>query len=310
MMLEPSAAYLALLRTGELARRVAALHELARECRLCPEECRSARHAGAHGHCGASESVSVMSFGPHHGEERIISGSRGSGTIFFGHCNLHCIFCQNSDISQNHMEARRREVDADDLALIMLHVQELGCHNINLVSPSHYTHAIACATEIAAHSGLNLPLVYNTNAYDSLETLRQLDGVVDIYMPDLKYSDNGVAEQLSGVAGYVDAARAAIAAMHSQVGNIVLNDEGVALRGVLIRHLVLPYDLAGSRASLDWIAQALGLGVSINLMSQYRPAYRAALDERVTRPITRDEYRSVVEHARALGFTNLIVDRY
>jgi putative pyruvate formate lyase activating enzyme len=300
------AAYLSLARTGELERRATALSELARECRLCPRGCLARRREAERGNCGAGRRASLVSAGPHHGEEECLSGWRGSGTIFFGHCNLHCVFCQNADISQDHAAAQSVEVETEVVAQAMLKLQSLGCHNINWVSPTHCLDSIALALLIAAQGGLHLPIVYNTNGYDSLEALGLLDGVVDIYMPDLKYADNCVAERLGAPPDYVDAARAAIVEMHRQAGDLQLDARGIAFRGVLIRHLVLPENLAGTTETLSWIRDALGSGITVNLMAQYRPAHDASRFPEIARALRAHEYGEAVAFARQLGFRNLL----
>ncbi len=304
MPIEPS--YLGLERSGELHRRVEALTALERPCRLCPRECRADRATAERGWCGAGLRASLVSRGPHHGEESCLSGWRGSGTIFLGHCNLRCIYCQNSDISQDHETARRHEVADERLADAMLDLQALGCHNINWVSPGHQAAALARALEIAVAAGLRLPIVYNTNAYDSLETLRLLDGVVDIYMPDLKYADEAVAARLSHAPDYVARARDAIREMQRQVGYLQLDDRAIARRGVLLRLLVLPGNLAGVEATLMWIAETLGRAATVNLMSQYHPAHNAASDARLRRPLRSEEYEEALACARRLGLENVL----
>jgi putative pyruvate formate lyase activating enzyme len=245
--------------------------------------------------------------GPHHGEEPCLSGWQGSGTLFFGHCNLHCVFCQNHDISQDHASARAMEADPPEVASAMLRLQALGCHNINWVSPTHSLDAILAALVLAAQEGLRLPIVYNSNGYDSVEALRLLDGVVDIYMPDLKYADSTVAEELSLAPDYVEHARAAIQEMHRQVGVLEIGEDGLARRGLLIRHLVLPHDLSGTEESLRWIADTLSPDTVVNLMAQYHPAHRAGGDRRLARRLTREEYRGAAEAARGAGLRRVMI---
>ncbi len=238
-------AYLALHQTGELACRARELEARLAACTLCPRRCGSDRRSGADGVCGIGDRAVVASAGPHFGEEAPISGRRGSGTIFFSGCNLLCSFCQNSDISHGRAG---RTVTARELAGIMLQLQDTGCHNINLVTPSHIVPQVLAALDIAAGEGLTLPLVYNTGGYDSLDTLRRLEGIVDIYMPDFKYASGEVADRLSGAPDYPEVARAALTEMHRQTGDLVLDAAGVARRGLLVRHLVLPGDQAGTRS--------------------------------------------------------------
>jgi putative pyruvate formate lyase activating enzyme len=266
-------AYLDLLRSGTLDIRVEeALDHLA-ECDLCPRYCRIDRRdsiKGALCHTGAQ--AVVHSYGPHHGEENPLRGIYGSGTIFFSWCNLRCLYCQNWDISQKGIG---REVSADELAEMMLELQAMGCHNINLVTPSHVVAQVIAAVAIAAEKGLRLPLVYNTGGYDSPEALRLLDGIVDIYMPDLKYADPQLARRYSRARDYVAVNRAAVKEMHRQVGDLVLDQNGIARRGPLVRHLVLPGDLAGTAEVMGFLAREVSADTYVNLMDQYRPCYRA-----------------------------------
>ncbi|MBI3813602.1 MAG: radical SAM protein, partial [Nitrospinae bacterium] len=244
-----------LLNTGELQKRASNLEELLNNCTFCPRNCHVNRKAGELGFCRSGYLPIVSSYCIHHGEEPVISGTRGSGAIFFGNCNLRCIFCQNHQISQPLTPQRHKEVSFDRLAEIMLELQSKGCHNINLVSPSHFTAQIVNAVEIAAQRGLEIPLVYNTNGYDSLETLKLLDGIIDIYLPDIKYSDDMNSFEYSGAKDYVRHSRAAILEMKRQAGNLVVSDDGIAVKGLLIRHLVLPNGLAGSKDSLNFISE-------------------------------------------------------
>jgi putative pyruvate formate lyase activating enzyme len=247
----------------------------------------------------------VSSFCRHMGEEPPISGRRGSGTIFFTHCNLRCVFCQNHQISQ----AGRDAGDAcppERLADIMLELQSLGCHNINLVSPTHFTPQWVRALDRAASLGLRLPIVYNSNGYDSPEVLRLLDGIVDLYLPDLKYADPAAGLAYSGVREYPVHARAAIAEMWRQVGPLRLDADGIARRGMVVRHLVLPNELADSRDSLDWLAQTCGPEVPVSLMAQYWPTHQASQHPLLARRITRREYQRVLDHAIGLGFSHLL----
>jgi putative pyruvate formate lyase activating enzyme len=303
---ETRPSYLHLLESGELDRRAEAVEDLTHPCHLCPRECGALRADGERGKCGAGGRASLVSHGPHHGEEPCLTGWHGSGTLFFGHCNLHCVFCQNHDISQDHTEARRREVDPPAVAQAMVRLQAMGCHNVNWVSPTHALAPILRALALAARGGLRLPIVYNSNGYDSVEALRLLDGVVDIYMPDLKFADDATALELSDAPGYVEAARAAILEMHRQVGDLRLDAGGIAQRGLLIRHLVLPHDLAGTETTLTWIRENLGEYVAVNLMAQYHPAHRAHSHPLLERGLTRDEYRAAAGVARRLGLLNVM----
>ena len=296
-------AYLALHRSGELADRARlALGRLA-SCDLCARYCRVDRLSGTKGAvCRTGRWARVASCGPHHGEERPISGWRGSGTIFFAWCNLRCVFCQNWELSQR---GEGSEADAEDLAAMMLELQEIGCHNVNLVTPSHVVAQILEALVIAAAAGLRLPLVYNTGGYDSPEALALLDGVVDIYMPDMKYGDSDLARRYSHVREYVQADRQAVREMHRQVGDLVLDAHGVAVRGLLVRHLVLPGDIAGTEQVLAWIASEISPHTYVNLMAQYRPCHRAWEQPPLDRGLTLAEYRRAREVAGRLGLVRL-----
>jgi putative pyruvate formate lyase activating enzyme len=244
----------------------------------------------------------VSSYGPHFGEERPLVGRYGSGTIFFSYCNLRCLFCQNYTISQL---GEGDEVDASDIAAMMLSLQQQGCHNINFVSPSHVVPQILEALELAIPRGLRVPLVYNTGGYDSLATLRLLDGVFDIYMPDMKYSNERVAEELSGIRAYPRVNRAAVKAMQAQVGDLETDATGVARRGLIIRHLVLPGGLAGTEETFSFLAQEVSRNAYLNIMDQYRPCYRAHSHPQLGRPITAGEFRQAVGLAERYGLTRL-----
>jgi len=301
----PEAAYLVLYRSGELARRAAALEARLAACDICPRHCGTDRRKDATGFCRAGESPLVASVCAHHGEEPAISGSRGSGTIFFGHCNLACVYCQNYQISQPATDAPLAALTTAQLAGKMLYLQnELGCHNINLVSPSSWVPQVVRTLLEAVPRGLTIPLVYNSNGYDSVDTLRQLDGIVDIYLPDLRYADDRWAERFSGVRDYVARARAAIAEMYRQVGDLKTDADGIARHGLVVRHLILPNDISGSRASLRWIAKYLSPQVTLSVMAQYSPQYRAVEFPELARRITRKEYQNVVALLEELGLDN------
>jgi putative pyruvate formate lyase activating enzyme len=288
--------YLALLKSGELAQRARLALERLRSCDLCARYCRVDRTLGSRGAvCRTGRRALVHSFGPHHGEERPIRGWQGSGTIFFSWCNLRCIYCQNWEISQKGVG---REVEADELAQMMLALQEAGCHNVNLVTPSHVVAQILEALVLAAERGLRVPLVYNTGGYDSPEALALLDGVIDIYMPDMKYGDSEVAHRYSHVRGYVATNQAAVREMHRQVGDLVLDPDGVARRGLLVRHLVLPDDLANTERVFDFLSREVSPRTHVNLMDQYRPCYRAYDCPPLDRPITGAEFSAALECAR------------
>ncbi len=293
--------YLALQETGELPRRAHAAEGLLAACRLCPRECGARRLEGETGVCGIGAEAVISSAGPHFGEEPPLVGRGGSGTIFLTRCNLQCVFCQNSEISQR---GEGETASAGDLARMMLRLQQLGCHNINLVTPTHQTPHILHALVIAVEGGLTLPLVYNCGGYESVEALRLLDGIVDIYMPDFKYADADVARRYSGVEDYPAVARAALREMHRQVGDLVLDGRGIARRGLLVRHLVLPNDLAGTEEVVRFLAD-LSPATYVNIMGQYRPCHRADEHAPLARRPTREEMARAFRLARAAGLTRL-----
>ena len=269
-VLDPFEPAYARLGSDEIARRVeAALRDL-QECRACPRNCRVDRSKNETRVCQTGRYARVASASPHLGEEDCLRGWRGSGTIFFGSCNLHCVFCQNWDISQ---QASGRECPPETIADVMLSLQEHGCHNINLVTPEHVVPQVLEAIAVAIPRGLNLPLVYNTSAYDSLESLRRLDGIVDIYMPDFKFWNNETAKRLAKAPDYPDRARDAIREMHRQVGALKFSPQGIARRGVLVRHLVMPGQLDETRAIFHWLATEISPDTYVNIMAQYRPEH-------------------------------------
>ncbi|MBR1368033.1 radical SAM protein [Methanocalculus chunghsingensis] len=286
---------------GILKRRAEAAAEILKDCTLCPHACHVDRTAGERGFCRTGERLIVSGFSPHYGEEEPLVGKRGSGTIFFTHCNLACVYCQNYDISQ---EGRGYEISPGELAGIMLKLQEMGCHNINLVSPTHQVTGILGAIDIAAGHGLTIPIVYNTGGYDAVTTLKLLDGVIDIYMPDAKYGEGKIANDLSGAPDYVEKMHEALKEMHRQVGNLVIRD-GIAERGMIIRHLVLPDDLAGTREVVAFIAEEISPDAYLNIMPQYRPAFRVeSMDQRyrsLQRRITPKEFDDALMTARSYG---------
>lgn len=294
--------YLQLLEKGELEDRVRKARQHLEACDVCPLRCGVNRIAGELGICRTGASAWVSSYFPHHGEENPISGRRGSGTIFFARCNLRCVYCQNADISQT---SSGKQVDSHDLAEMMLALQTRGCHNINFVSPSHVVPQILEGVLLAVQNGLHLPLVYNTGGYDSLEMLKLLDGVVDIYMPDMKYGDETFARKYSRIKDYPKVNQEAVAEMHRQVGDLVLDDNGIALRGLLVRHLVLPNDLAGSETLLKFIAERISKDTFVNIMAQYHPAYQAYDYPELSRRISHQEYRHVINLAKIYGITRL-----
>ena len=291
--------YLKLLESGELAERVSAAWRRLEDCDLCARYCRVNRLETTRGAvCRTGEHAVVYSYGPHHGEEEPLRGWRGSGTIFFSWCNLRCVYCQNWDISQKGLG---REVGPAELARMMLELQAAGCHNVNFVSPSHVVAQIIAAVAIAAEQGLEVPLVYNTGGYDSPEALQLLDGIVDIYMPDMKYGDSTRAHHFSHVRNYVEINRAAIRAMHRQVGDLVTDENGIAERGLLVRHLVLPDNVSGTDEVLAFIAREISADTFVNVMDQYRPCYRADDNPPLDRRLNREEFGKAKAWAAELG---------
>jgi putative pyruvate formate lyase activating enzyme len=282
-----------------LKRRVAIAYARLEACDICARECGVNRRESAEGaSCRTGERAIVSSAGPHFGEEGPLVGTGGSGTIFFSWCNLRCQFCQNAEISQL---GQGREVEPEDLAGMMLGLQSQGCHNINFVSPSHVVPQILAGLLIAAEDGLRLPLVYNTGGYDSLKTLALLDGVVDIYMPDMKYADPVVARRFSRISNYPAVNQAAVKEMHRQVGDLSMDNRGVAQRGLLIRHLVLPEDLAGTAETVRFLRDEISPSTYVNVMAQYRPCYRAHELPPLNRRITNEEYAEAVRLAQQAG---------
>ncbi len=295
-------AYKKNLPAGALKEKAAALSEHLLKCDICPRNCGVNRWDGEVGICGIARQVWISSYGPHHGEEDPIRGTRGSGTIFFSGCNLNCLYCQNAEISQKQTGV---EIPNRDLADIMLELQQMGCHNINLVSPTHVVPQIVEAISMAAVDGLSLPIVYNTGGYDALSTLQYLEDIVDIYMPDMKYSDETIGLELSGIQLYPAINQKAVLEMHRQVGDLKLSSEGIAERGLLIRHLVLPNGLAGSQKILDFIFNQISADTYLNLMDQYRPAYRAQLVQELDRKVHGSEFKDVVQLAETIGLSRL-----
>ncbi|HEY3356198.1 MAG TPA: radical SAM protein [Polyangia bacterium] len=295
--------YLDLARSGELDRRAAALEALLAPCRLCPHECGDDRRRGATGRCRTGMRAHLASACLHRGEEPVISGARGSGTIFFGGCNLHCVFCQNHTLSQPPAGAALPgpEGSADELGAAMLALQAEGAHNINWVSPSHVVPQAVAGLAAAARAGLRIPIVYNSNGYDGLAALRLLDGVVDVYLPDLKYGADEPAARYSRAHAYTRHAIAALVEMKRQVGDLVQGDDEVAVRGLLVRHLVLPNELSHTRAVLETIARRLGPGTWLSIMSQYYPAHHAARVPLLSRPLRQGEYAPVLAWLEELG---------
>jgi putative pyruvate formate lyase activating enzyme len=300
-------AYLALHRSGELEARVHRALESLRSCRVCPRDCDVDRLADKYAFCKTGRYAVVGSFFPHFGEEDCLRGWNGSGTIFFSHCNLRCVFCQNFEISQAAKVSEVRGTQPDALAAIMLELQARGCHNINFVTPEHVVPQMLEALALAVEGGLRLPLVYNTSAYDSAESLELLDGVVDIYMPDFKYWRSESAQRYLKAPDYPEVARARIVEMHRQVGELRIGAEGLAYRGVNIRHLVMPGALDETAAILRWIRDALGPGAYVNVMDQYYPAGRvsAELYPEINRRLSSEEFLEAKRLACELGLERL-----
>lgn len=283
--------YLRLVQSGEIEERVAALAGMYAECRLCPHECGVDRTRGGKGVCRSGATPVVASWNVHHGEEPPLSGTGGSGTIFLSHCTGRCIFCQNYPISQL---GTGFEADETRLAGMMLELQERGCHNINFVTPTHFSPSLVAAVAIAARQGLRIPIVYNTSGYERAEVIRLLDGIVDVYLPDSKYADDAVASSLSGFRSYVRHNRAALHEMYDQVGNLKTRD-GIAVRGLIVRHMILPGGLAGTPEVLRFLAEEISLSVRVSLMDQYFPAYQALSHNVISRRVTDAEYQSALD---------------
>jgi putative pyruvate formate lyase activating enzyme len=283
---------------GMFSERIHRLWGLMNPCVLCPRNCRINRSEGKIGFCGIPDMPIVSSIGPHFGEESVLVGEGGSGTIFFAGCNLGCVFCQNYDISHlRHGEP----VTIEQLADFMLDLQSYGCHNINFVTPTHVSPAIAAGIEIARKKGLNLPTVYNTGGYDLVETLKLLEGYMDIYMPDMKFSDIAAAKEFANAADYPEINFAAVKEMHRQVGDLRMEENGLAKRGLLVRHLVLPNKLAGSFKVIDFLANEISPHTTINVMDQYRPCYKASSHPKINRRPTGEEISSVRQYAIEKG---------
>lgn len=274
------------------------LMEHLERCDLCPHQCGVNRFEGKVGFCRATADIEIASYGPHFGEESVLVGFGGSGTIFFTHCNMGCVFCQNYHISQL---GEGRKVSIEELAGIMLTLQKMGCHNINLVTPTHYIPQIVSALVIAAKSGLRIPLVYNCGGYERKEIIALLDGIVDIYMPDFKYGDDEKALRYSKVPNYTKYAKEAVIEMQRQVGDLVVDDNGIALRGLIIRHLVMPNNVADSKKVLEFIAKEVSGKAYVNVMAQYYPTFKAHQFPEIARRITMGEYKEVLKFARQIS---------
>ena len=295
-------AYIATFKCGLLKKKIQQAGKILKDCNLCPRACRVDRVAGRTGICKTARNAWVSSFNAHFGEEAPLVGNRGSGTIFFTHCNLLCIFCQNYDISHQGVG---REVSPARLAEIMLTLQNSGCHNINLVTPSHVVPQFLAALDLAIKADLKLPIVYNSSAYDNLATLRLLDGVIDIYMPDFKFWHSDFAELTCNAPDYPKVARRALREMHRQVGDLVVDKNGIAFRGLLVRHLVMPGRLDETRAIMRFLAREISENTYVNVMPQYRPCGRAFDIRTISAPLSADEYESALQAAREEGLTRL-----
>ncbi|MGD8849326.1 MAG: radical SAM protein [Anaerolineales bacterium] len=294
-------AYLSLHSQGLLIERARLARKHEQACDLCGRYCKVDRRKKLGG-CYTGIHARIASFGPHHGEEDPLRGQRGSGTIFIGRCNLRCQYCQNADISQTDAG---REVRSSEFAEIMLKLQAMGCHNINIVSPTHVIAEFLEALAIAAEAGLVLPIVYNTGGYDSPEALALLDGVIDIYMPDMKYAHVEHGKRYSKVPHYPEVNQAAVREMHRQVGDLQLDKQGIAQRGLLVRHLVLPEGLAGTKEIVKFLAEQISKNTYLNLMDQYRPAYKARQYSALSRPVNSEEYSQAVQWAIQAGLERL-----
>src|SRR5580765_573433 len=300
--------YLSLLESGELEDRVERLYALLASCTVCPRDCGNDRLAGVLASCASGADPVVSSYTPHFGEEPALSGTRGAGNIFFGNCNLRCVYCQNYQISQDYAVQKKNSVSVERVAEMMLELQARGCHNIGFVSPTHYAPQMAKAILLAARGGLTVPIVYNTNAYDSVEVLRLLDGVVDVYLPDFKYADSAAGWLYSKVPDYAERSREALIEMYRQKGSaLVFGEDGLVKSGLLVRVLVLPNNAAGVAESLAWIAETLSPRVAISLMAQYYPIHRAADNEKysaLSRSITAEEWQDALDALEANGLEN------
>lgn len=311
-MVEPN--FLELYRTGELEDRVLRLEKLLESCTVCPKDCGNNRLNDEIAACYSGRLPIVSSYTAHFGEEPVLSGTNGAGNIFFGNCNLRCVYCQNFQISQTHKTQKKNEITHERLAETMLELQTRGCHNIGFVSPTHFAPQMARAIYLAAQKGLRLPIVYNTNAYDSVEVLKLLDGIVDVYLPDLKYADNAAGFEFSKIRDYTTFARAAIKEMFRQTSDRLTFDEhGLLQKGLLIRLLVLPNDLAGIEENLRWIRDELSPKTAISLMAQYYATNKAATDERyilLSRRISEGEWFEAVSLLEDLGIEEGFMQEY
>lgn len=290
------------LKKEDLERRIKKAFKILENCTLCPRKCKVNRAKGEKGYCQLEYLPKISAFHPHFGEESPLVGRFGSGTIFFTSCNLSCVYCQNYEISQLKIG---KEISFEELAKIMIELQKLGCHNINLVTPTPQVPQILKSLLIAIEMGLKIPLVYNTSSYDSLETLKLLKGIVDIYLPDTKYSNNEIALKFSNAKNYFETMKLAIKEMHRQVGDLILSKEKIAVRGLIVRHLVLPNDLAGSEKIFEFLAKEISQNTFLNVMDQYWPAYKAFKFPEISREITKEEFKKAVELAKKFNLKRI-----
>ena len=289
--------YLKLYQNGELKNRIQKLYSILENCELCPRKCRVNRLKDEKGYCRSGKDLSVSSYGPHFGEEDPLVGNSGSGTIFLASCNLLCVYCQNYDISH---EGYGKPVSEEEVADFMIDLQRRGCHNINFVTPTHFASQLLKSLDSAIPKGLQLPIVWNCGGYENVEIIKLLDGIVDIYMPDMKYGSRESADKYSDAPDYFECSRESVKEMHRQVGDLQV-ENGIATRGLLVRHLVLPNNVANSRAVLEFIAEKISKDTYVNIMDQYRPVFKASDYKEISRSPTFKEYREVVKIAEELG---------
>lgn len=294
--------YLNLYESGELERRIEWAYSALTQCELCPNKCKVNRYQQT-GICKSKIKPIISSFNPHHGEEPPISGVYGSGTIFLTHCTMKCLFCQNYPISQ--LETGK-EITEQELADIFIYLQSKKCHNINFVTPTHFMPQILKSLSLAVKRGFHLPLVYNTNGYETIEALHLLDGVIDIYLPDMKYADNEKAKKYSSAKNYVEYNQNAIKEMYRQVGDLVVDQRGIAVKGLMIRHLVLPYYIAGTKQIIDFLKNEVSPTVTLGIMAQYFPAYKALEDHQLRCKVTKEEYEEMIDYAINSGLKNIL----
>ncbi len=290
--------YLNTYHNGILKERLSILRDRLKCCTLCPRKCKADRLSGETGICKTGEYAFVSSYMPHFGEEAPLVGRHGSGTIFFTHCNLLCFFCQNYDISH---QGHGHEVTDRELADMMLSLQALGCHNINFVTPSHVIPQILTSLNLAINDGLRVPLVYNSSGYDLVDTLSMLEGIIDIYMPDFKFWDPDISDLTCNAPDYPEIAKAALKDMHRQVGDLILGHDGIAVKGLLVRHLVMPENMAGTGEAMEYIANHISTNTYVNIMPQYRPYGKAYEYPQFNRPITHDEFYTAIDMAKKAG---------